>query len=230
MALVSVVSDIDSLAALQANAVSAIYQVETLNRELTKLLGASLLTTIAIERAEHDLTAAHIASEVYTRIEMVSNILKTINGYTVQHAAETVLLAQQVHKAVNVQYVEVLRSFFNTYADHQTHKKKLLRQQYVILHPGATDEEMDGLGSVDAVLNAAVKGEVQAAKDALKYVKSRHQDCLKIEAQLLDLKQLMDMLAILTEAQSHIVEEVETNIIVVKSDVKSGLSRVKKSR
>lgn len=244
-------SEIDEIAALQSSAVAMIRDVEVLNRDLRKLLGAGIMATTSSKRAEHDSAAVSTANEIHTKIKSISQLLVKISNYSNYPSEETKVLATQVHSAVNVQYVDVLRAFFTIYANNHQQKATTVKAQYHILHStvkdpqsatSSTGQAKEGgtsgsqlaqeVSNIEQMLQEAVMGKETKsnAHAALKYVTARHKECLNIEHGLLELKQLSDMLAILVEAQSHITEDITVHIMAAKEDIKAGLSKVRKAR
>ena len=221
-------ADVEALGRLQDKAVILITQAEQLHRELRTSLGQCLLATNSQLREQHRSMSDQLASEIYEKTGTIKGILESINSYHDNVNPETIALSEQVHKAVNIQYVELLRNFFITYVKHDQQQKSVVQAQRQAL---MGDDADTGVVDLEILLQQAVVGQREHAKAALSYVKDRHKDIIKIEHQLLDLKQIMLMMAMLTEAQSKIVVEIEDNVASAAQDVKSGvhnLSRKKK--
>jgi t-SNARE complex subunit (syntaxin) len=218
----------DKIVKLQDTAIGLIRTVAEHNRELRSISGKIILATDSTLRKGYKDSMTELATDIYLKINTVKQQLEELQQFKFHYQdTETAVLAEQVYKAINVQYVEVMRAFFEIYLKHHQHNSAVVQAQYQAMHPTATSEEFSKISDLEQVLREAALGP-SLALQTLSYVKSKHQDILKIERGILEIKQLMDMVAILTAAQADFIEEISGNVIYAKEQVKSGLSRVKR--
>lgn len=147
--------------------------------------------------------------------------------------AAELTIRRNIYNVMSKTFLDAMLEFQDIQTQYKAMHRKTARQVYAITNPNATAEELDQAETLDVqtvLKQAVVDVRRNQAKDALAYVKSRHQEILKIERSLLELQRLFNDMAVLVAAQAEFIDRIQDNISVAKQHVKDGVNELRKAR
>lgn len=115
-------------------------------------------------------------------------------------------------------FIDEMKSYQNSQQKYKTDVKKKVTRQVQIVKPDATDDEIDAVmrteGGRDAlyreqVLAGGVNDQVQSAFNK---VADKYQDVLAIEQSVAELHQMFLDMALLTEQQGELLDQIEHQV------------------
>lgn len=137
------------------------------------------------------------------------------------------------------QFMSMIQKFQASEAAFQQRYQEVLKRQYRIVDPNATDEQVQAAiedeqgGQVfsQALMQSNRRGEARAA---LSEVQSRHREIQKIEQTLTELAQLFQDMEVMVAEQDVQVTNIEQNTYSAENDIEKGLDNqygaIKKAR
>lgn len=215
--------DIEYLSQLQTRCVTSIRKMESNNKSLKKETGLYLLCTDYEKRKIKDACISALMQDNYELIKMIEDTTHTISNYNGSDI-DTPALVYQIGKAINIEYVEAMREFLQICTTFYEKKQKLAEQQYILLHPTASVDELSKAKSQD--ISQMLADSLMNGKHALWYIKHKHNEILKIEQGLRDIQILMFSMAALVDAQSQFVDEISENVEYSKQQIKTGKKHI----
>lgn len=216
-------ADIEYLSRLQHQCIASIRKMESNNKSLKKETGSYLLCTDYEKRKIKDACISALMQDNYELIKIIEDTTHTISDYNGSDI-DTPTLAYQIGKAINVEYVEAMREFLQICTTFHEKKQKMAEQQYILLHPTVSADELSKAKSQD--ISQMLTDSLMHGKHALWYIKHKYNEILKIEQGLKDIQILMFSMAALVDAQSQFVDEISDNIDYSKQQIKTGKNHI----
>lgn len=142
-------------------------------------------------------------------------------------------IRQNIYNVMSKTFLDSMLEFQDIQTQYKSMHRKTARTLYALTNPNATSAELDEAENLDVqtvLKQAVVDVRRNQAKDALAYVKSRHQEILKIEKSLLELQRLFNDMAVLVAAQAEFIDRIQSNVTVAKQNIKDGVNELRKAR
>jgi len=132
--------------------------------------------------------------------------------------------------AVIKKFVDVMKDFQLLQQKFKENSRQKITKQYKILCPNATQEEIDtAIESGDTNLFQQLviqKTRVENAKIYLDFIEAKSASIKRLEQSITELYQLFMDMAVLVEHQSHIIDEIDHNVVVTLDNVKKGVGNL----
>jgi len=126
--------------------------------------------------------------------------------------------------AVIKKFVDVMKDFQLLQQKFKENSRQKITKQYKILCPNATQEEINtAIESGDTNLFQQLviqKTRVENAKIYLEFIEAKSASIKRLEQSITELYQLFMDMAVLVEHQSHIIDEIDHNVVVSLDNVK----------
>jgi len=213
--------------------------IQSNNRALKQIYGKYFVATTTEVREDLAQQMAVLIDVTNSESKKLTTKFKTIETSNAAASKDFNLrnselrIRQNIYNVMSKSFLDAMLEFQDIQTQYKSRHRKTARQLYQVTNPNATTEELDQAESMDvqAVLKQAVVDvRRNQAKDALAYVKQRHQEILKIEKSLLELQRLFNDMAVLVSAQAEFIDRIQDNITVAKQNVKDGVNELRKAR
>ncbi|XP_049851926.1 syntaxin-like [Schistocerca gregaria] len=149
-----------------------------------------------------------------------------IRGFEIQ-------IRENIYNVISKTYMNRMVDFQDIQSQYKAMHRKTARKIYAIANPSATEKELEEVESLEMpqVLDHALSNLRRAkAKDALSYVKARHNEIIKIEQGLLEIQRMFNDMAVLVAAQAEFVDRIQANVQKAKTSTKEGLAHLREAR
>jgi syntaxin 1B/2/3 len=124
-------------------------------------------------------------------------------------------LMRTTHAGLTKQFLDTMQQYFAVQDRHKKQYRRTVEQQIKIVNPEATEEEIERAiksGEADRIFVQETINRKEAAEAALRYIKDQHDEIVKIEQGLLELKQLFVDMEALVQEQSEWINSIQANI------------------
>lgn len=142
-------------------------------------------------------------------------------------------IRNNIYNVLSKSFLDTMIEFQDIQTQYKAMHKKTARRLFTLTNPNATEEELEKAEEmeIDVVLQQVVTDErKEKAKEALSYIKSKHQEIIKIEQSLLEIQSLFNELAVLVRSQSEFIDRIQSNVHKTKANVSKGVEELKKAR
>ena len=163
-----------------------------------------------------------IVKECTNRANQVRKLLKAMDK-TLKKLSESVdpssadLRMRTTQKTqLTKKFLDTMNDFQNMQVEHKDKQRQQLQRQFLIVRPQATSQELENL--VDNENGQQMLQQVfsltskQEAREQLEDMKSRHQDIVSIEKNILELHQLFLDMSILVEQQGDMIDQIDKHV------------------
>lgn len=166
------------------------------------------------------------ANRIKTKLKHMEQETKDI-GDDIPLSAEHRIRVTQ-YRMLFRRFKDVVDDYQVTQADHRDRCKARIKRQLEITGHIKTDDEIEGMieSGNPAIFNSEIIMETQQAKQSLAEIQARHNDIMKLEKSILELRDLFVDLATLVEEQGEIVNRIENHVALAKSHVDKGAVEV----
>eukprot|EP01132_Coremiostelium_polycephalum_P003775 gene3775-4699_t len=126
-------------------------------------------------------------------------------------------MKENVFNSINNRFKDVLQAFYKGQSDYKNRLEEKLSQKYRIVNPTISHQEIQVAlkqpdpGSVFFKTSVGISL-TEPAKDALSYIKSRHDEIKTLEASMRELHETFSEMSILVHTQGEILRDAEQNV------------------
>lgn len=227
-------------------------EVETLRNEVNVI---SRLVDEIKSRHSEILAAPHqdgttkarveeIMAEIKRRAGFVRTSLKQLEASIQQEEAANgdaadIRIKKTQHSTIARRFLTVMQDYSKAQTDYRDANKQRIRRQMEIADRRITDEELeDMLESGDPqIFTQSILADTQQARQTLNEIEARHQDILKLEQSIRELRDMFQDLATLVDSQGETIDRIESNVLqtvdyveTAKTDFQRAVTYQKKSR
>lgn len=159
------------------------------------------------------------ATKVKLRLKQMGQRTEQI-GEQAQLSAEHRIRTTQ-HQMLTRRFIEVMTDYQLTQADYRDRCKARIQRQLEITGRHTTDDEIEEMieSGNPAIFTRGIEMETQQAKQSLAEIEARHNDIMKLEKSIMELRDLFVDLATLVEIQGEMVNRIENHVALSKSHV-----------
>ncbi|KAL7063138.1 hypothetical protein AAHC03_01517 [Spirometra sp. Aus1] len=221
-------------------------EVETLRNEVNEI--SNLVTEIKSRHSEilaapnqDEKTKARveeIMAEIKRRGGFVRTSLKQLEASIQQEEAANgdaadIRIKKTQHSTIARRFLTVMQDYSKAQTDYRDANKTRIPDRRI------TDEELeDMLESGDPqIFTQSIMADTQQARQTLNEIEARHQDILRLEQSIRELRDMFQDLATLVDSQGETIDRIESNVLqtvdyveTAKTDFHHAVTYQKKSR
>ncbi|XP_064783729.1 syntaxin-11-like [Oncorhynchus masou masou] len=180
--------------------------------------------------------ANYIATDIKARGGAVLQRLHRMNRETrkleVQRGStdHVVRIARTQYTNLSTTFREVMFDYNETELGHRENCKKLIQRQMAIVGRDVTSEEVEEMmesGQQLNIFNALADG---TAQSALTQIASRHKELLDLEKRIQGVQELFLDVAVLTEEQGAVLNNIETNVQKTEAPIADARVQLNKAK
>jgi syntaxin 1B/2/3 len=158
------------------------------------------------------------------RYELTQNIkreLDIIDKIQINHKQTKEIMTHDMR----LLFSRVIKDFENLQNDFKRREKDIITRKYRIVNPLASDDEIDE----QVKLGNTRLFDDKIANNTLSYIRKRHDEIIKLDQSVTELHQLFTDMSVLVEAQSSVIDNIESNVVVTNSNVEKGTEDLKQA-
>lgn len=166
------------------------------------------------------------ATQVRTKLKLMQKETDEIGQQDPDSAEHRIRTTQ--HSMLFARFREVMNDYQLTQADYRDRCKARIVRQLEITGNVKSDDEIEYMieSGNPAIFNSEIVMETQQAKQSLAEIQARHNDILKLEKSIMELRDLFLEIATLVETQGELVNRIETHVAAAKEAVDKGGAEV----
>lgn len=185
-----------------------------------------------------------LMTEIKNTAKNVQEKLKVIEqGIAIQEQIKKfsadLRIRQTQHATLSRKFVDVMNDYNSCQVEYRDRCKARIQRQLEIAGRTTTDEELERMLESDnpAIFTQEIITETQQAKQSLKEIEDRHNDIIKLENSIRELKDMFFDMACLIEQQGEMIDRIEYNVEksidyveTAKTDTKKAVKYQSKAR
>ncbi|KAK6307551.1 hypothetical protein J4Q44_G00226990 [Coregonus suidteri] len=214
-----------------------IQQIQEDHAQLREQNYHALNNTLMDDTSEVIQDANNISADIKARGEAVLQRLHRMNKETrkleVQRGStnHVVRIARTQYTNLSTTFREVMFNYNETELGHRENCKRLIQRQMAIVGRDVTSEEVEEMmesGQQLNIFNALTDG--KTAQSALTQIASRHKELLDLEKRIQGVQELFLDVAVLTEEQGAVLNNIETNVQKTEATIAGASVKLNKAK
>ncbi|XP_041704160.1 syntaxin-11-like [Coregonus clupeaformis] len=214
-----------------------IQQIQEDHAQLREQNYHALNNTLMDDTSEVIRDANNISADIKARGEAVLQRLHRMNKETrkleVQRGStnHVVRIARTQYTNLSTTFREVMFNYNETELGHRENCKRLIQRQMAIVGRDVTSEEVEEMmesGQQFNIFNALTDG--KTAQSALTQIASRHKELLDLEKRIQGVQELFLDVAVLTEEQGAVLNNIETNVQKTEATIAGASVKLNKAK
>lgn len=140
-------------------------------------------------------------------------------------------IKQNQHSALSRRFVDVMSDYNACQVDYREKCKGRIKRQLEITGRETSDEDLENMleSGNPAIFTQGIMIETQQAKQSLKDIEARHNDIMRLETSIRELRDMFLDMAMLVESQGEMVDRIEYNVEKSVDFVASAVVETKKA-
>lgn len=177
-----------------------------------------------LESVMADITSD--ATKIKTKLKQMKLKTEQVSQQNPMSAEHRIRLTQ--HQMLTRRFTEVITDYQLTQATYRDRCKANIQRQLEITGRHTTDDEIEDMieSGNPAIFTKGIQMETQQAKQSLAEIEARHNDIMKLEKSILELRDMFVELAQLVETQGEMVNRIENHVALSKSHVDQARAEV----
>jgi len=170
------------------------------------------------------------ATDVRNRLKELDAENKEMAG--TQKGSAEYRIRTNMHGTLTRKFLDLMTEYQGVQTKYKNKYRERVERQYKIVKPDATTEEIEDAlesGNTQVIAQQILDQRHSQAKEALAYIENKHKDILRLEQSIKELHQLFLDMAILVEAQSELIDQIEYNVSQSVAYTKQGVSELTKA-
>ncbi|ESO03789.1 hypothetical protein HELRODRAFT_80076 [Helobdella robusta] len=210
--------------------------------EVKKKHSATLASPQSDDKMKEELE--NCMADIKTIANKVRNKLKAIEQGIIadeqsKKFSADLRIRQTQHATLSRKFVDVMNDYNSCQIDYRSRCKARIQRQLEITGRTTTDEDLEDMleSGNPNIFTQGIITETQQAKQSLKDIEARHQDIIKLENSIRELRDMFLDMAMLVESQGEMIERIEYNveksvdyIETAKADTKKAVKYQSKAR
>lgn len=200
--------------------------------EYEVLLGKRLYSSTSLSQ-DRKLDSDIIRKEEGLNIklkEAINSITKGSNNWTVSNEHEKRVLETKLNEQ-KLKLQTIAEKYYNVKKDFIDKQTKVLKRSYLTINPTANKEQVDSINYTDHILlfdsTFDTTTTTSDIKNMYEQIRNKHNDILKLEADIRYLQQLFITADILIKNQGEIIIQIENNIDVTVTNTTLAVTDLK---
>ncbi|KAK3920510.1 Syntaxin-1B [Frankliniella fusca] len=177
------------------------------------------------------------SADVKSTVKKVTHILKALErGLDAESSAGGSSAAQRIrrtqHSTCLHLLVEALTEFNAEQEDYKNKCEERIKRVICIAKVEVSDEKLENLmetGNFGSIFNGDIITETLEARQALEDVTARHQEIIKLERSIRDLRDMFVEMSLLVERQGDMINNIERQVQQTRDHVEAGEKMAKKA-
>lgn len=171
-------------------------------------------------------------NRVQSHIKEIEKLIEADKDVPVDNLSTLARIQRIQHMMVVWMFAKAVSDYNEVLLKHQEKCRALMRQQMIIINKEATSEELENLLEKDgaAVFVDNIVADTLEAQLALANVKARHEEILKVENSIREVRNIFVQLAILVETQGENINRIEFHVKKSGGYTDQGAAKLQKSR
>lgn len=208
--------------------------IKDATKRINEIQQAVVLATTNEKEAEESRDLEPIINHTNKSANIAKKILQKLKENTERMKGDAkakqtdIRIRENLVNTLTRKFIDVMKEYQNTQNKYKTEIKKKVKRQVQIVKPDATPEEIDavlksGKGADDVFKEAILKGEAaDSIRNMYMNVAGKYQDVLALEASVAEVHQMFLDLALLTEQQGELLDQIETQVKAASDYIEEG--------
>ena len=208
--------------------------IKDATKRINEIQQAVVLATTNEKEAEESRDLEPIISHTNKSANIAKKILQKLKENTERMKGDNktkqtdIRIRENLINTLTRKFIDMMKEYQNTQNKYKTEIKKKVKRQVQIVKPDATPEEIDavlksGKGADDVFKEAILKGEAaDSIRNMYMNVAGKYQDVLALEASVAEVHQMFLDLALLTEQQGELLDQIETQVKAASDYIEEG--------
>ena len=168
--------------------------------------------------------AANVAKSILQKLKENTERMKA----DPKAKATDIRIRENLINTLTRKFIDMMKEYQSTQNKYKTEIKKKVKRQVQIVKPDATPEEIDavlksGKGADEVFKQAILQGEAaDSIRNMYQNVAGKYQDVLALEASVAEVHQMFLDLALLTEQQGELLDQIETQVKAASDYIEEG--------
>ncbi|GAV01090.1 hypothetical protein RvY_11857-1 [Ramazzottius varieornatus] len=187
--------------------------VESVKQKHSIILSAP--TTDDRDKEELEQLMANIKKTANTARGKLKTIEQQIEAEEQANKASADLRIRKTqHATLSRKFVEVMTEYNRTQTDYRERCKGRIKRQLEITGRATTNEKLEEMLETNnpQIFTQGIITDSQQAKQTLADIEARHEDIIKLESSIKELKEMFCDMAMLVESQGELIDRVEYNV------------------
>ncbi|XP_034230312.1 syntaxin-like [Thrips palmi] len=173
------------------------------------------------------------AAEVKSSVKKVTHILKALErGLEPDDGSAALRIRRTQHSTCLHLLVEALTEFNGEQEDYKNKCEERIKRVISIAKVEVSDEKLENLmetGNFGSIFNGDIITETLEARQALEDVTARHQEIIKLERSIRDLRDMFVEMSLLVERQGDMINNIERQVMETREHVETANVVAKKA-
>lgn len=173
------------------------------------------------------------AAEVKSSVKKVTHILKGLErGLEPDDGSAALRIRRTQHSTCLHLLVEALTEFNAEQEDYKNKCEERIKRVISIAKVEVSDEKLENLmetGNFGSIFNGDIITETLEARQALEDVTARHQEIIKLERSIRDLRDMFVEMSLLVERQGEMINNIERQVMQTRDHVETANVVAKKA-
>jgi t-SNARE complex subunit (syntaxin) len=171
-------------------------------------------------------------SKVHSQIKEIEKLVEEDKGVPVDNLSTLARIQRIQHMMLLWMFAKAVSDYNEVLLKHQEKCRALMRQQMIIINKEDTSEELENLLEKDgaALFVDNIVADTLEAQLALASVKARHEEILKVENSIREIRNIFVQLAILVETQGDSINRIEFHVTKSGGYTDQGATKLQKKR
>ena len=219
----------------------AINMIKAATQRIGEIQQQVVLATTNEKEAEESKDLEPIILATNKSANVAKGILQKLKENTERMKADPKAKATDIRIRENLintltrKFIDMMKEYQSTQNKYKTEIKKKVKRQVQIVKPDASPEEIDavlksGKGADEVFKQAILQGEAaDSIRNMYMNVQGKYQDVLALEASVAEVHQMFLDLALLTEQQGELLDQIETQVKAASDYIEEGNSELTKA-
>lgn len=208
--------------------------IKDATKRINEIQQAVVLATTNEKEAEESRDLEPIINHTNKSANIAKKILQKLKENTERMKGDAkakqtdIRIRENLINTLTRKFIDMMKEYQNTQNKYKTEIKKKVKRQVQIVKPDASPEEIDavlksGKGADDVFKEAILKGEAaDSIRNMYMNVAGKYQDVLALEASVAEVHQMFLDLALLTEQQGELLDQIETQVKAASDYIEEG--------
>lgn len=181
------------------------------------------------EIMEHSAAIEQAASKILTKLKQMGESINQMEQ--LKPGSSTVKSRRTQHFTVTKQFMDTMNNYRMIQMDYQKACKEQIKLKLEIAEHPKTDEELEQMLESDnpQIFTEGILVDTQQARQNVADIKARHDDIMKLEKSIRELRDLFIDPAAMVEAQNELIDRIDYNVSSTKDHVETAKFATKKA-
>lgn len=197
------------------------------------LVAQTQLVFSLIEKFDENTTRFSSTSGVEERTRLCdanTQFAKQIASQLATLASAHPITGKNLHNYLRRKFLDCWTRMRDKIENIESKSRRDIARQFRIVDPNITDAEISHLvelGETRAFSRQMLKSQQDAVSDAVLYVDKKHTDIVKLEKSIQELHSLFQDMALLTDEQDLVVDQIEHNVIHAQKNTVKAVTQLR---